>query len=170
MIITVSDIQADGLTLANPGEFGCPFTDRSWRLDDVRLHLEMDGEEVVVTGRIAATVPLTCGRCLETFPDAVRLDVNLRYAPRQAAIAPGAELASDELDVDFYDDDRLDVSALIDAETTLALPMKPLCRPECRGLCPSCGTNRNVAECACGDRPPDPRLAVLKDLADRLPR
>lgn len=171
MIIQVSDIPEEGLVLANPGEFGCPFADRSWQLDDVRLRLERDGQDVVVTGRIAATVPLTCSRCLEMFREALILDVDVRYAPRQAGgVAPGAELASDELDVDFYDDDRLDVGAVIDAETTLALPMKPLCRPACQGLCPSCGGNRNVVPCACGGRGPDPRLAVLKDLADRLSR
>lgn len=170
MIIQVSDIPEEGLVLASPGELGCPFADRSWRLDDVRLLLERDGEDVVVTGRVAATVPLTCSRCLEVFRETVALDVDVRYAPRHSAVAPGAELAAGELDVDFYDDDRLDVAAVIDAETTLALPMKPLCRPACQGLCPACGGNRNVVPCTCGGRAPDPRLAVLRDLANRLSR
>jgi uncharacterized protein len=52
-------------------------------------------------------------------------------------------------------------------ETTLALPMKPLCRADCQGLCPACGANRNVAPCTCAPKPPDPRLAVLRDLASR---
>lgn len=169
MIIRVSEIQDDGLLLANAGELGCPFADGSWRLDDLRLHLALDGDEVLVSGQIGATVPLTCSRCLEPFVYGVRVDVDLRCAPRRAR-AQGAELASGELDVAFYDNDQLDVSALIDAETTLAVPMKPLCRPDCRGLCPSCGINRNLSGCACRERPPDPRLAVLKDLADRLSR
>jgi uncharacterized protein len=53
---------------------------------------------------------------------------------------------------------------VVETETTLALPMKPLCRDDCRGLCPVCGGNRNLVACACAQRTPDPRLAVLKDL------
>jgi len=74
--------------------------------------------------------------------------------------------------VDFiravYRKDELDLSALIETETTLAVPMKPLCRDDCLGLCPVCGGNRNVTACACAARATDPRLAVLKDLAHRL--
>ena len=46
----------------------------------------------------------------------------------------------------------------------LALPMKPLCREECQGLCPQCGVNRNVEACQCSTRWDDPRLAALKAL------
>ena len=58
-------------------------------------------------------------------------------------------------------------------QSYLAIPMKPLCRPDCQGLCPHCGTNRNVATCTCENRWEDPRLAGLKSLlkdADRAPR
>ncbi|MBI3635882.1 MAG: DUF177 domain-containing protein, partial [Candidatus Rokubacteria bacterium] len=65
------------------------------------------------------------------------------------------------------DHDELDVSRLVETETSLALPMKPLCRPDCRGLCPLCGGNRNVVSCTCETRPPDPRLAALRDLSAR---
>jgi len=68
MIIRVSDIPDDGFTFANVGEFIAPYTDRAWRLDGVRLDVARDGDDVVVTGELAATVPLTCGRCVEEFP------------------------------------------------------------------------------------------------------
>ena len=74
------------------------------------------------------------------------------------------------LDVDFYDKDEIDVGVLIETETTLALPMKPLCREGCLGLCPVCGGNRNLVQCDCQQRAPDPRLAALKDLAARFSR
>jgi len=166
MIIRVSDIPDDGLTLANVGEFVAPYTDRTWRLDGVRLNVARDGDDVVVTGELAATVPLTCGRCVEEFPVAVTVPVDVRYLPRPA-VADDAELGADDLDLDFYDNDELNLNTLIETETTLALPMKPLCRPECRGLCPTCGVNRNTTACSCESRAPDPRLAVLRDLASR---
>lgn len=166
MKIRVSDIQDEGLTVANVGEFPSPFTDRAWRLDAVDLHLALDGQDVVVTGRIDATVPLTCGRCLDEFRVPVRATVDTRYVPRPAAA--DHELGADDLDLDFYDHDELNLDTLVETETTLALPMKPLCRDDCRGLCPVCGGNRNVTQCACTQRSPDPRLAALRDLASRL--
>jgi uncharacterized protein len=167
MIIQVSDIPDDGLLIANAGEFVAPFSDRSWRLNSVRLHVSRDGEEVVVVGELGATVPLVCGRCLEEFQVDVCPRVDLRYVPRPA-IDDSVELGADDLDLDFYENDQLNLASLVETETTLALPMKPLCRADCRGLCPTCGANRNVGNCGCPIRPADPRLAALKDLASRL--
>jgi uncharacterized protein len=167
MIIRVSDLEDAGLLVANAGEFVAPFADGSWRLDSVRLQVSRDGQDVVVVGDLSASVPLTCGRCLEEFRAQVRPQVNMRYVPKPA-ISADSELAADDLDLDFYDNDELDLAALVETETTLALPMKPLCRDDCRGLCPLCGANRNLAPCTCQVRPPDPRLAPLRDLAARL--
>ena len=167
MIIRVSDLQDDGLLVANAGEFVAPFTDRSWRLEAVRLHVSRDGEDVVVVGDLRASVPLVCGRCLEEFRVDVRPRVDVRFVPRPP-LDDDVELGADDLDLDFYDNDELNLASLVETETTLALPMKPLCRADCRGLCPTCGTNRNVADCACSARPADPRLAVLKDLTSPL--
>lgn len=167
MRVRVSDIQEDGLTVDDVTAVG-PFADPAWRLDAVSLRVERDDLDVLVSGEIRATVPQLCGRCLEPFPAAVRAGVDVRLIPRPAT-ADNVELAAADLDVDFYQHDELDVSALVEAETTLALSMKPLCRDDCRGLCPVCGGNRNAVACACGERAPDPRLAVLKDLAARLP-
>jgi uncharacterized protein len=166
MLIRVSDIQEEGLTVDDVAAIGA-FSDPAWRLDAVSLRVERDERDVLVSGEVRATVPQTCGRCLEPFPAGVRAAVDVRLIPRPAT-ADNVELASDDLDVDFYQNDQLDLSGLVEAETMLALPMKPLCRDDCRGLCPVCGGNRNAVACACGERAPDPRLAVLKDLAARL--
>lgn len=166
MIIKVADIQDEGLTIADPAELAAPYADRSWRLEDIRLVLTREGEDVLVAGEIRAAVPLTCGRCLEEFQVVVRTAVDARYVPRPPL--GDVELAADDLDLDFYDHGQLDLAMLVETETTLALPMKPLCRADCRGLCPSCGANRNLVACRCAERPLDPRLAVLRRLADRL--
>jgi uncharacterized protein len=167
MIIRVSDIQDDGLRVANAGEFVAPYADRSWRLNAVRLHVMRDGDDVVVVGDLEASVPLVCGRCLEEFRVDVRPKVDARFVPRPT-IDDDVELGADDLDLDFYENDQLNLAGLVETETTLALPMKPLCRSDCRGLCSTCGANRNVADCGCPTRPADPRLAVLKDLVGRL--
>ena len=166
MIIRVQDIQQDGLTVDDTTAVGAPFADPTWRLETLSLRLERDGQDVLVHGEVRAAVPQVCSRCLEPFPARVRAGVDVRVVPRPAT-ADTVELASDDLEVDFYHRDELDLDALIETETTLALPMKPLCRDDCLGLCPVCGGNRNAVACACRAPAADPRLAVLKDLAAR---
>jgi uncharacterized protein len=98
----------------------------------------------------------------------VEPEVDSRFVPRSAHRREEVELGADDLDLDFYSDDSLNLATLVETEATLALPMKPLCRSDCRGLCSVCGGNRNLVECHCDDRAPDPRFAALKDLAARL--
>jgi uncharacterized protein len=167
MIIHVSDLDDEGLTLTDAAAVPHPYADPAWRLDDLDLRVERDGVDVFVTGQLRSTVPQVCSRCLESFSAPIRTEVDVRFAPRPSS-SDAVELAGDDLDLCFYTDDQIDLDAVIDSETTLALPMKPLCRADCRGLCPSCGANRNLTACGCDTRPPDPRLAVLKDMAARL--
>lgn len=164
MIIKVSDLPDDGLTLANPAELVAPFADRSWRLERLRLHVSREGQDVLVVGELSASLPLTCSRCLEEFRADVNQVVDARYVPRPA-VPSDVELAPDDLDLDFYQNDELNVATLVETETSLALPMKPLCRDDCRGLCPVCGGNRNLTPCTCPTRPADSRLTALRDLA-----
>jgi len=167
MIIKVSELEEDGLAISDPRALEPTFSDPAWRLDAVELQVAPDDGDVVVQGQLTATVPQTCGRCVEAFPARVNVRVDVRLLPRPAT-GDTMELGADDLDVDFYTDDQVDLSRVVENETTLALPMKPLCREDCRGLCPVCGGNRNLAPCACPERAPDPRLAPLRDLATRL--
>lgn len=167
MIVRVPDIPTEGLSVTDASALGSVYRDQTWRLLDVNLRLERDGSDLFVTGELRAAVSQACGRCLEPSPAEVAATLDVRLVPRPAT-ADNIELAADDLDVDFYDKDEVDIGALIEAETTLALPMKPLCREGCRGLCRVCGGNRNVVQCECPERPPDPRLTPLKDLASRL--
>src|SRR4029453_14589040 len=169
MIVRVPDIPTEGLSVTDVGALGSVYRDPTWQLERVELRLERDGVEVFVTGELAAAVSQACGRCLEPLPVPVTATPDGRLIPRPAT-ADSVELAPDDLDVDFYDRDEIDVGVLIETETTLALPMKPLCREGCLGLCPVCGGNRNLVQCDCQQRAPDPRLAALKDLAARFSR
>jgi len=169
MMIRVSEIPAGGLRIEGVEAFPHPLVEPSWTLEALSLFLEKVGEEVLVRGHLAALIPQVCGRCLEAFTFAVSAEVDTRFLPRP----PGGrdeevELTPDDLELDFYDNDLLDLDRLIQTEAMLGLPMKPLCHEECRGLCPVCGGNRNRNPCACEVRLPDPRLAVLKALAGRI--
>jgi uncharacterized protein len=167
MIIRVSELEESGLRIDDVAALGPVFTDPAWRLESVALEVEPDGSVVFVRGRLAATMPQTCSRCLEDFAARIDAPVDVRLMPKPAG-ADSVELGVDDLEVDFYENDELDVTRVVANEATLALPMKPLCREDCRGLCPACGANRNATPCTCDTRPPDPRLGALRDLAARL--
>ena len=166
MKIRVSELEEQGLAVTDPGALEPAFSDTAWRLEAVSLRIDPDGADVVVRGRLAATMPQTCGRCLESFSARVDASVDVRLQPRPAT-GDSVELGMGDLDVDFYENDLLDLNRVVETETTLALPMRPLCREDCRGLCPACGGNRNLVPCACPQHAPDPRLAALRDLASR---
>ncbi len=169
MVIKVSEIPEEGVQIEGVSAFPEPFQDRSWRLEDVDLAVSKDGDTVFVDGRLDARMPQVCSRCLEPYEARVEADVHTRFVP-----SPGRgeerELGADDLESDVYDHDQIDLGALLETEAALGLPMKPLCREECKGLCPSCGVNRNTVACACAPATGDPRWAALKTLADRLHR
>ena len=74
------------------------------------------------------------------------------------------EVQDEDLDTSYYRDDQIDLNELLREQFYLALPMKPLCREDCAGLCPQCGTNLNTGTCQCTTEWEDPRLAPLKGL------
>lgn len=167
MIIRVSEIPDEGRTIEGVEECH-PFQDPHWQLEALSLFLKKEKDDVLVLGRIRSRVPLTCGRCLEAFPMTVGTEVDVRMVPRPQGRGEEVELSADDLEVDFYTENLLDLDRLIETETTLRLPMKPLCRENCRGLCPVCGGNRNQSPCACQVKSLDLRLQALKVLGDRL--
>ena len=137
------------------------------------VHLEMDvhkdGEAYRLTGRVATRLRLECGRCLEPFEIAIDNPFELRYVPFVEAPAAGddadeREVAEDDLTTAFYKEDSIDLGELLHEQFVLALPMKPLCQPDCKGLCVHCGTNLNKETCGCAPQWTDPRLAALKGL------
>jgi uncharacterized protein len=138
------------------------------------------GQEEVfrLRGRMSCRIELACVRCLEPFPLDLAEELDLLYLPQSSNEAPAAEeseadaltelsgrgLEREELAVSFYRDERVDLSQMIVEQIVLALPMKPLCKPDCRGLCALCGANRNLVSCECAPEETDPRWAPLKTL------
>jgi DUF177 domain-containing protein len=169
MLVQISEIPDEGLRVDAPADVGAVFPDEGWSLDQVALFIERRGTDVLVTGRFGATARLQCSRCLESLVSRIGPEVDLHLVPAPTARQEQVELGPDDLEVDFYQGDTLDVARLLRSETDLALPMKPLCGPDCRGLCPSCGVNRNVTACRCEGPGSDPRLAPLEALRRRFP-
>lgn len=121
------------------------------------------GEDLLFCGEIQSELTGQCGRCLEEFSFSLTREFSVIFTP-QAPVGREAELSYDELSASFYSGDTFDISALIHEQTLLALPIPPLCREECEGLCPQCGVNCNVEPCGCQPVWSDSRLKALSSL------
>lgn len=131
----------------------------------LRMTIYKDKERFRLAGRVEAALELACSRCLEPFPLPVSAAFDLRYVPQKdAGDFAEREIGEDDMAVAFYEDEAIDLGRLLEEQFYLALPMKPLCRPDCRGLCSTCGTNLNHGVCGCTHEWVDPRLAPLKAL------
>ncbi|MBI3246977.1 MAG: DUF177 domain-containing protein [Deltaproteobacteria bacterium] len=121
------------------------------------------GDDLLFSGEVQGELVGQCGRCLEEYALSLTRSFSVVLTPRPP-LGREMELSYDELSASFYHGEMIDVSALIQEQTQLALPSTPLCRVDCKGLCPQCGANRNVNPCACRPEWREPRLAILSSL------
>jgi uncharacterized protein len=119
----------------------------------VRLRVTKQDETVRLAGLVEAPAVLRCVRCLTEFRFPLRLPVSAEYTPKPLVPAPARSeeygLTREELDVRYYEGEELEADDLVREQILLSFPMHPLCRPDCRGLCPSCGQDLNEGSCGC---------------------
>lgn len=183
----LSEIPDDGLSLA------CTVLPEELQLEpeDARVRGEFDlaadiakvGPDLHVTGVLEGAFIRQCVRCLNDYEEPAAIafsveyrgsDVPARKAPGRAkpAAKPPEEDASPENEEDVYHlaGERLELSEMLREHVILATPMQPLCREDCRGLCPVCGQNLNEGRCDCPPPRPDSPFSVLRKLTENSPR
>jgi len=136
------------------------------------------GDDVLLSGEIAGSVPLECGRCLARYRHEFREPFRLVLEPAGARVPADPEGASglarygiwlaEELEAGFYRGGEIDLSGFLHEMVCLALPVKPLCREECAGLCARCGADRNAGPCGCPESPGSSPFAALQALRDGM--
>ena len=100
-----------------------------------------------VRGEVRLTLMIPCGRCLEPVGVPFHLTIE------------------EELDMNQSHEDRVEaLDQLVSGELMANLPMKVLCKEDCKGICPQCGRNLNLGECGCEKDPADPRMAAIQDI------
>jgi len=124
----------------------------------VDLWLESASGALIATGTVATHYNAVCGRCLVECEGDVIADVDHELFSTDPTIDPLADFSY------LVETDEIDLEPLVTDAIVLELPLAPLCRPDCAGLCPICAINRNEARCDCESSPTDQRWAIL----DRL--
>jgi len=128
------------------------------RIKDIRLN-----------GELSTTLELPCARCLELVIQDVRRKFDLLYRPLGAdAGREELSVTGAEAEVSYYQGEGLLLEDAVREQVLLALPLKVICREDCKGLCPHCGVNLNLEQCSCAEPMEDPRWTALKDLRSKL--
>lgn len=108
-------------------------------------------KRVRVKGDVSFKLKLTCARCLEVITKEFGEGVDCIFEPGFPNITEGAQIEITKNDIEkyYYVGDEIDLTPLVRDTILLTIPVKPLCSPDCRGLCPHCGKNLNEGDCEC---------------------
>jgi uncharacterized protein len=172
-------MQIEVASLTESGkDFEHQYQPRELNLEDERVHL-LDPQPYVrgrirfhrgrvkVTGEITGHSQLECDRCLKPVESHVAAKFRREYATAADYEAQHAvELSEDDLNLAVFDGAVIDIDLLVREELLLAAPDQVLCRQDCKGICPTCGIDRNAANCDCETVKIDPRWAGLKELVN----
>jgi uncharacterized protein len=134
----------------------------------VLLDVERGGEEIVFRGTVAAPATVECSRCLTHYEDTVSAPFSL-IVHRVDADSPMLRDSLDEEGIRFVPRSATSVELTDEVRSVLilALPISPVCRPDCRGLCAVCGGDLNQGDCGCAGAAADPRWSALDALRQR---
>jgi len=147
----VVDVAGDGNGHLVQGEVRLTRTDRS----------------ILVKGALHTEVEVTCSRCLSPFSCPLTFQIEEEYFPTVDVVSGASLTVPDEPGCFTIDEQHiLDLSEAIRQYALIAIPMKPLCRGDCAGLCSQCGSNLNQGQCDCPSQPVDPRWLELTKLAN----
>jgi len=130
----------------------------------VVLRINRRGDDFSLIGVITTTAELECSRCLEAYPQKIETDFILHIRRTDGKVMS----PSDDFDEDYVvvprTMQRVDIGERVRQAVLLAFPVKPLCDPNCLGLCPHCGANRNEVHCQCQSEDSGEGWQVLRDL------
>jgi uncharacterized protein len=176
--VDVDRIPDEGLAIrADAPIDGFPALRETSSEEDVRflspVHIDVNmrwvSRFVEASGSLGTSVRLICSRCLKKFTQTVSVPFEATYTDE----APGlegprgeaeVELTSEVINLFPFHGRNIDLTEAVQEQVLLGLPVRPLCREDCNGLCPHCGADLNKSACVCDEKPIDPRFAVLKNL------
>lgn len=153
MFIEVEKISSKGLALNDSIALdeNLLIEEGSFFLEDVDyvIHLSHEGKQIKAKGKISTLVSIPCVNCLENFDLKVDSDFDIILFPIDLIELTNSSLNSDDMEYIFFEGDRIDLAKILIEQVNLFTPYKPLCSPNCKGLCPYCGANLNYESCEC---------------------
>ena len=135
----------------------------------IDLRVRRVGQMFEAEGRFETRVRLTCSRCLADYEAPLAAAFTLSFSREQPETAEPwrhaeIELQAEDIGLILFRGEEIDLRDGVQEEVLMALPMRTLCRPNCKGLCPKCGADLNRGTCGCERKVFNPKFAVLKGL------
>jgi uncharacterized protein len=125
--------------------------------------------DIRLNGEVAAGFEVACARCLEPVLQNVQRNFDLLYRPQGSdAGQPEIPVTTTEAEISYYQGEGLLLEDALREQVLLAVPLKVICREDCKGFCPHCGKNLNLEQCSCAEPLEDPRWSALKDIRSKL--
>jgi len=158
--------KGDFAHLYQPGDLN-PVDERITLIEAAAVNgkIRLNSNQVFVNGHLDTRAQVECDRCLQLIEIPVNVDFELEYITgSDYRSSSAAELTEEELSVSVFDGEVIDVDEIVKEQILLAVPTRMLCREDCKGLCPECGSDRNTGDCTCVTNDIDPRWAALKNL------
>lgn len=181
MFFTIADLEREPIqfSVALPPK-AIDFGDEAEQVGDLAaegraevLHEHRGPKEIIsdirLKGSLKGIFEVPCARCVEPVRNEVLSDFDLLFRPA-GVDATGSEhaISTPETEIGYYEKDGLALEDVLREQVLLSLPARSLCQPDCKGLCPRCGQNRNEAACSCEEGPADPRWGALSGLSSRI--
>jgi uncharacterized protein len=125
--------------------------------------------DIRLRGKFAGKFEVPCARCVEPVEIPLESDFDLIFRPVVADTeATERSITAPETEIGYYQRDSLLLEDVLREQVLLSLPVRTLCKPDCKGLCPRCGQNRNSQDCSCDEGPSDPRWEALSGLRSQI--
>jgi uncharacterized protein len=125
--------------------------------------------DIRLKGSFSGRFQVPCARCVEPVEIPLAADFDLIFRPAAAdSEATERSITAPETEIGYYQKDSLSLEDVLREQVLLSLPVRTLCKPDCKGLCPHCGENRNIQPCSCEEGPSDPRWQALAGLRSRI--
>jgi uncharacterized protein len=168
--INVSHVPEDGLNLRfdkNGDWFHNTLPEKekselSLRRVDVACAVRKLKDTIIIEGDLETTITTTCSRCLEVTSFPVKSNFRYMLVLKDERLKEEQELNSEDIEFSFFEGDMIDLDAMLYEQIMLQIPIKVLCKDDCKGLCCHCGVDLNTASCNCNTQFVDKKLAVLK--------
>ncbi len=181
MFFDVKDLELHPIDFAEkfePGviDFGAEYRQRTPINSSGRAELveEHHGKhqiikDIRVKGNLATSLEMSCARCLEPIVQNLSRDFDLLYRPLGADAGRDEMSVTDaEAEISYYEGEGIALEDVLREQVLLAVPVKVICREDCKGLCPHCGKNLNLEQCSCATEQEEARWAALKEIRGKL--
>lgn len=159
-VVLALDLEPDSLDLLDSTDVRFPGNMKA------RATIVKAGKKLRVSLSLDFVLLLPCSRCLAETEHRFSESSDFVFMPAPATLFPEQRLEEDDFTTQFFSGEEIDLAPLLREMVILAIPIKPLCKPDCKGLCPVCGADRNRETCehTQENEPLDPRWEGLRGL------